>query len=72
MAAEQSHSQALGAVGDTGGAELGGLEEDLGVGHGGGGEGEDGGGKLHFDGWGLGIWLREIVILFSSCLKYGV
>lgn len=47
---ETSYSHALGAVGDTGGAERGGLEEDLGVGHGGGGEGEDGGGKLHFNG----------------------
>lgn len=72
MAAEQSYSHALEAVGDTGGAELGGLEEDLGVGHGGGGEGEDGGGKLNFDDLGFGVWLREVVILFSSCLKYGV
>lgn len=43
------------AVGNASGREIGGLEDSLSAGHGGGGDGKDGGGELHLDGcWGFG------------------
>ena len=63
MAGNNLH--ALSAVGNARGGEVGDLEDDIGAGHGGGGEGEDGG-ELHLDGWwGLGGWWRELEVVLS-------
>lgn len=57
-------------MGDARSAEVGGLEDSLGAGHGGGSESNDGGGELHLEGWwGLEGWREELVVLLSCCVR---